>query len=200
MPFVAMRRSTSERIDIGSYRNPKAELPPDDLVCQFEDCAGALFIRAGLQLAPHFAHRPCAPCKTRYASHAESEAHRAGKRTVEGYLRAQFETQGIAARIEFEVPIKEAGRVADVLVTYPSGWREAHEIQLASITPQELAARTTSYFDAGVDAIWWLGLGSAADNAANRRWLEDYQAEYLLLAPAPASVVATQQAGGVRHG
>lgn len=182
MPFVARLKSTGARVCLEDYRNPKAELPPHDLVCQFEDCGGALLIRSGLRVRPHFAHRPSAPCGTRFESHPESAAHRHGKRVVAEWLRKDCEANGFASvRIEFEVAIKEAGRVADVLVTFPSGSREAHEIQIASITPQDLQRRTDAYRNEGIDVVWWLGEGSSADNRANRQWVLDQCGECVLL-------------------
>jgi competence CoiA-like predicted nuclease len=195
--FIAKLKSTGARVDIGALRNPKADLAPDDLVCQFADCGGPLFIKSGLILRSHFAHKPSAPCATRLVAHPESEAHRAGKRAIAAFLREQLAAQGYEnARVEFEVPIPEAGRVADVLVTYPMGWREAHECQLANITPQDLTARTGSYFDAGIDAVWWIGEGSAADNRANRLWTQDHQGECVLLTPEADAPVGGHPGGG----
>lgn len=165
MPFIARLKSTGKRVEIDDYRNPKFELSPEDLECQHEDCRGAMLVKAGLTVRSHFAHRPNAPCSTRLDSHPESDAHRLGKATVREWLRHRFEATGFEnVTIELEVGIPEARRIADVLVTFPGGMREAHEIQLASITPQELEQRTQSYLNAGIDAFWWIGRNSQADS------------------------------------
>jgi competence protein CoiA len=126
-----------------------------------------MIIKAGLIVAAHFAHK--STCPTDYKSHPESPEHRAGKILVAECLRANVGEYSTAL-IEYEVPIPEVRRVADVLVTFPMGWRVAHEVQLASITTEELAQRTEDYLHAGVDVVWWLG--KSADTPANRDWCQ----------------------------
>jgi competence CoiA-like predicted nuclease len=53
--------------------------------------------------------------------------------------------------------LPEIKRVADILVTYPMGWRLAHEIQLSDITKDEIDIRTSDYESIGIDVVWWLG-------------------------------------------
>jgi len=53
-------------------------------------------------------------------------------------------------------------------VTFPTGWRVAHEVQLASITTEHLQERTNDYTLAGIDVVWWLG--KSADTETNRAW------------------------------
>jgi len=64
--------------------------------------------------------------------------------------------------------VPEAGRIADVLITYPNRWKTVYEIQLASITWDELSARTKDYEQAGIDVVWFLGKN--ADTSYNRTW------------------------------
>jgi competence CoiA-like predicted nuclease len=124
-----------------------------------------MILRAGKIMTPHFAH--VVACTSEYGSHPESAAHLAAKQTIYKYLESQYsKVQGV--KIEYEVKVPEAGRIADVMVTFPKGWRVAHEMQLASITNGSLEERTVSYARAGIDVYWWLG--KAADTPANRTW------------------------------
>jgi hypothetical protein len=52
-------------------------------------------------------------------------------------------------------------RIADVAFLYPGGFCTVIEIQLASITPEELEARTHDYESIGVECYWWLGKSAA---------------------------------------
>jgi competence CoiA-like predicted nuclease len=85
--------------------------------------------------------------------------------------------------IELEVPIdmkwRARGRVIDILVTWPMGWREAHEIQLSAITPQALEERTDDYLRSGIDVIWWIG--NRANTKENKDWcMERFGEAYIL--------------------
>lgn len=174
MPFVARIKSSGDRVCIEDYDRPKADLPAGDLVCQFEDCAHPMIVRGGSIVRPHFAHRAASPCQTSYESHPESAEHRAGKRAIATFLRGDLARRGYdmsRIRVEFEVQIPEARRVADVLVTFPGGMREAHECQLSPISIADLDRRTTAYLASGIDPIWWLGIGFPADTRTNRDWL-----------------------------
>ena len=107
-----------------------------------------------------------------------------GKRLIAEALRDVLDGMGLGeAVVEYEVPVatRESHRVIDVCVAYPCGWREAHECQLAAITPEELEIRTRDYLDAGIDCVWWLGEGSRADRPENREWLYRKQGEVVLL-------------------
>ena len=163
MPFVALHKDTQERIDITRIENPRESLKSGDCVCQL--CSTPMIIKAGQILRAHFAHY--ASCETDYQSHPESAEHREAKIYLATHLREAFK-EYTHASIEYEVPIPEVKRIADLLATFPMGWRVAHEIQLASITVEQLEARTNDYARAGVDVVWWLG--KSANTPANREW------------------------------
>jgi Competence protein CoiA-like family len=59
-------------------------------------------------------------------------------------------------------------RIADVAFLYPGGFSTVIEIQLASITPEELEARTHDYESIGVECYWWLGKSAATQ--PNIQW------------------------------
>ncbi|WP_338251533.1 competence protein CoiA [Dictyobacter halimunensis] len=163
MPFVAQHRVTGERIDITRYRNPSKEIQPQDCICPL--CEGDLIMRIGLIRQPHFAHR--ATCESQYKSNPESAAHRNAKLYLQNHLREEF-PEYTQATIELEVKLEPIWRVADLLVTFPTGLRQAHEVQLASITTGKLQERTNDYTSMGVDVVWWLG--GHANTQENQLW------------------------------
>jgi competence CoiA-like predicted nuclease len=175
MPFVARDAETLDRIDITRIENPRRTLQAQRLICQL--CEERMIIRQGLVVRPHFAHTRA--CSMPYAAHPESPEHLLGKWHVRAYLRGQPEFAGTT--IELEVPITARQRIADILVTFPQGHRLAVEIQLASITPGELEARSKDYLDDGIDVLWALGKAAAA-SPSNSQWCRAVLGGYLLLA------------------
>jgi competence CoiA-like predicted nuclease len=163
MPFIALNAETRERIDITTIENPRLVLKPGECICQL--CEIPMIIKAGQIMRAHFAH--VAACPTDYESHPESQEHREAKVFLATHSHEAF-AEYTDAKIEYEVPIPEVMRIADLLVTFPMGWRIAHEIQLASITTETLEARTNDYLQAGIDVVWWLG--KSANTPANRDW------------------------------
>lgn len=135
-----------------------------------------MILRQGLVIRPHFAHTQTCPMP--YASHPESPEHLLGKECVSAWLRQQPGFEG--AEIELEVPIHARKRIADILVTFPQGHRLAVEIQLATITPQELEARTKDYLNDGTDVIWVLGK-DAVRGPSNVQWCNAVLGGYLQL-------------------
>ena len=129
-----------------------------------------MVVKAAMIVRAHFAHK--AACTSPYQAHPESPEHRAGKYFIAERVREQLAPDYPNVAIDFEVPVPEANRVADVMVTFPNGWRIAHECQLASITAEQLGRRTEDYLRAGVDTVWWLG--KSANTPANRNWCVEY--------------------------
>ena len=168
MPFIAIDRTTNQRVDISEITNPREVFKNGNLVCQI--CGQQMMIRAGLMIRHHFAHYPKRECdNSNYRiGHPETPQHDFAKKEVTRILREDLKKKVPGAIIEYEVPIPEARRIADVLVTFPMGWRIAHEIQLAKITIQDLEERTDDYNAVGIDVFWWLG--KDADNVLNRDW------------------------------
>jgi competence CoiA-like predicted nuclease len=163
MPFIALNRSTGERVDITKIEHPRLHLKSDALICQL--CEQPVIIKAGLLTRPHFAHR--SHCSTDYHNHPESIEHLLGKEMVARGLKEEF-AEYAQADIQYEVKVPEVKRVIDVMASFPNGWRVAHEIQLAGITTEELQQRTEDYARAGIDVVWWLG--KSADTPANQAW------------------------------
>ena len=167
MAFIAHDRQTNQRIDITQIEQPRATLKQEDLICQL--CGQAMIIKAGMVRRPHFAHKGT-QCDTDYQFHPESPSHHEAKLFLVQHLSTVF-TEYTSAQFQYEIPIPEIRRVADILVEFPMGWRIAHEIQLAAITLEELQERTTDYERAGIDVYWWLG--HRANTEINRRWCEE---------------------------
>ena len=163
MPFIALERTTGKRVDITLLQQPREDLQAGEYVCQL--CSAPMMVKAGLIRRAHFAH--VSSCPTDYQAHPESPEHRAAKIYLREQLPKRF-TDYKHVTLEYEVPIKEVKRVVDLLATFPKGHRIAHEVQLASITTEELEERTQDYERASVDVVWWLG--RSANTPANRDW------------------------------
>lgn len=163
MPFVALRKSTGERINIFLVPDPRLTIDKSDLVCPA--CGQSLTVVCGLVVTPHFRH--IVKCNSEFDRHPESIEHLMGKAYVYQLLHDKFNSDDV--EIDFEVHIPEANRQADVLLKFvKTGFIEAHEIQLAGITTESLRDRTKAYRTAGIDVVWWLG--KSADTPTNRSW------------------------------
>ena len=165
MPFIALEKRTGKRIDITQIDQPKQKYSYGDCLCQL--CNAPLRIKGGMHVRYHFAHNANIACTTEYSYQPESAHHRTAKLFLLERLRKEF-PEYKSATIECEVPIPEVKRVADILVTFPNGWKQAHEIQLSPITTNELEERTNDYERAGIDTVWWLG--KDANTESNRKW------------------------------
>jgi competence protein CoiA len=175
MPFVALHKETKKRIDITSINNPRQFLKAGDFICQL--CEKPMIVKAGEVLQAHFAHQASCP-NTEYSSQPESPEHREAKKYLAEHLVEEFPMYA-GATIEYEVPIKEVRRIADLLVTWPGGHRQAHEVQLSAITTGTLKKRTEDYEQAGIDVVWWLG--KSAKTQTNINWsYETFGLSYII--------------------
>lgn len=169
MPLVGKVRSTGAGVDITTLAHPKLELRRGDIECPF--CAAELMVVHGNIVSAHFRHLT-GECTSALGHHPESREHMLGKRTVREHLWKRFTLIcSPPPLIELEVAVPEAGRIADILVTLPGGFQEAHEIQLASLTTMELKERTDAYRRVGIDVQWWLG--GKAETDTNRQWVKE---------------------------
>lgn len=178
MPFVG-RFPDGRRVDITRIRNPHEELESGSVLCQI--CGEPMIVVAGLIRAAHFRHYADSNCDGPFESHPESIAHLRGKHHIAQNVAKEYGNDEIL--IEYEVPIpmnwRDKGRIVDVLVTFPNGNRVAHEVQLASITTEQLRNRTDDYRRANIDVVWWLG--GSADTDTNRAWcLEEFGVVFVL--------------------
>lgn len=162
MPFIAVSRLTGERVNILDG-DPRGAHGKDDLCCPL--CGSPFIVVHGFFKVRHFRHK--VECASTIARHPESIQHLLGKQYVYALLKEKY----VVSDVMLEVTIVEANRRADVLVVFPNGWKEAHEIQLSPISVHELSERTLSYRKAGIDACWWLG--GKASSEENQRWCID---------------------------
>ncbi len=126
----------------------------------------------------HFRHKPNSPCKSDYDRHPESYEHLFFKKLLSEKLSQEF-SEYLNAKQILEYPIREVKRIADLVFQFPNGWLVAHEVQLSSITTEELQTRTNDYRNAGVDVVWWLG--QSANTETNRQWIiENFEECYIL--------------------
>jgi competence CoiA-like predicted nuclease len=154
---------TNEEVVITDYENPRENLLKENLCCKF--CEGKISIRQGLIRCNHFYHLN--PCTSDFERHPESIQHNIGKQLIAEHIK-QYWQEYASTNIKFEMPLKEIKRIADIAMIFPSGWIVVHEIQLATITTEQLQKRTNDYQSIGIDTFWWLGKG--ADSTANRNW------------------------------
>lgn len=166
MPFVAIDEH-GQRIDISQVENPK-ELRTKKHYCQL--CGSLVLVKAGFLRVAHFAHQK--NCESDINHHPESFHHRQGKLFLMQNLPVLF-FDLFGTLPKQEVIMKEIKRVADVVFEFPNGWRMVHEVQLASVTTEQLEERTRDYESIGCDVIWWLGKSAATK--ANREWARDRQ-------------------------
>lgn len=132
------------------------QLVKDELECPMPTCTDRLLsvVNRSPKRRDGFRHRAGA------GGHApESVDHLQGKALVLRWLARLQLQQRLDAGVTYEPEVVVGGgaRVADILVTWPSGDRLAIEIQYAALSRRELEARTASYADHGIACVWLLG-------------------------------------------
>lgn len=161
MPLIALNKNTNERICILDHEDPRLTINKKELVCPF--CGEPMMIVTSVIRINHFRHK--SQCSfSGYASNPESDEHLYAKAQVRDSLLRTNKGTGIT--VDLETPIHEAKRIADVMMTYPMGWRVAYEIQLSPITPTKLKERIADYRNAGVDVVWMFGRHAATQSSA----------------------------------
>lgn len=122
-----------------------------ELLCPIPDCEDPR-LRA-VSRAPRrrdgFSHLPGAG-----GHDTESLFHLQGKARVVAWLRQRHPE--FVVRME-QASDRERTRVADVMATAPDGTRYAFEVQYASLTIEEWAARDQSYRDQRIIPVWLFG-------------------------------------------
>lgn len=176
MPLKAIHQDTGESIYIFDYEDREEidiKLKPLQwqgvLRCGNPDCQAELMVRNGGIVTPHFAHKGH-QCRTKYEHCPESLEHERGKILIGQHVQKRFE-RWAKVQVEYEVPIPSMKRIADVVIQFNNGILQAHELQLASITTEQLQRRTIDYHKEGIDVQWWLG--GKANTEANRRWISE---------------------------
>lgn len=129
------------------------EFTHNELRCPFPDCPQPqLKAVARARRRDGFSHLPGAH------KHApESVNHLQGKAVVADWLRSIFGPDVVAMEAASDT---QRTRVADVMLTLPSGLRMAFEIQYAPLTVHQWLERHDSYREQGIVDVWLWGAHS----------------------------------------
>jgi competence protein CoiA len=165
MPFTGLDRVSGLTVSIFDEACPKMAYAPRSILCP--DCREPLFVKHGSVIVRHFSHYPESDC----LSSGESVEHLIAKRTIAERLEQRRPNTIITLEEAITVNDVKRKRVADVMVTFPNGTKEAHEIQLSPISVDDLKARTRDYESIGIEVFWWCG--NEALNDAGRDWMLD---------------------------
>jgi hypothetical protein len=203
MTISAIHKVTGTRIVLRPDQNLKEDYPEwDQLLCPVTGLpvfpvrahtrlGGASAVRAhfriqaapGLETWPDDIEFDCEYGTTRKGIRlfrGESWEHLEGKAFVANQLQPLV---GPSVTVAFEHLVglpNGRRRIADVALIYPSGFVEVHEIQLASITVDEIEQRTDDYASAGIPAQWWIGK-SNTDSHLIRDCLRQQQGGFFVL-------------------
>lgn len=128
-------------------------------------CQENVYIRAGDQVIPHFAHFQNSACTERKG---EGEKHRQGKIDLMNWLTEQ----DIPAVLEYYLP--RIQQRADILVKWRNRWF-ALEYQCSSISREMLIKRTRSYQRMGITPIWISGKKRRSTSKASKINLTHYE-------------------------
>lgn len=111
-------------------------------------CNSLMIPHLGKKVVHHFKHKPGANCP--YLG--ESIEHMRAKEIVFNALTAR----GLSAELEAYVSTLSSfgNRIADILVTSPTGAKVAIELQRSNITEQEIHQRTSAYSEANISVLW----------------------------------------------
>lgn len=122
-------------------------------------CKGAVFIRSGKKVIPHFAHYPNPDCHA--AEEGEGVYHERGKMLLFNWLTKQN------LAVELESYIKEIKQRPDLLL-HIGKKRIAIEYQCATISRELLKARTEGYRSVGIYPLWILGANQLKRKSAHK--------------------------------
>jgi competence CoiA-like predicted nuclease len=174
MPFVAINPEGERICTLDHDDDLRSRYKPGELTCPI--CKAPVYFKHGPIVRAHFAHGP-GGCNSDYERKpwAERYEHLLGKAKVRSLLKAKH---GADAVVDLEVTFPDVHRIADVCLTI-NGHREVHEIQIASISIEDLEARTSDYEQSGADVRWWLGL--EGDNNTTRSWCLGRLGQYDLI-------------------
>lgn len=177
VPFTAIDQETGERVDLFTSPLAKTDLLNRVFICPVcgdRMIARSSFLRSGTQVRAHFAHKPAADCLYAMYAQGETAEHRAGKEWVVARLK-DVVGEEVTCEIYTEYHLKQIRRIADVILLTPGGYNHVFEVQLASISVEDLEQRTNDYMSVGCDVTWIIG--GRADTQENRLWVADHQGD-----------------------
>ena len=114
----------------------------------------------------------------KFYSRHESPEHLLGKEYLRNVIKKHWVDEGVKdveTVVEYPVKIqgKDKKRIIDVAVLFKSGFMEAHEVQLSSITVEEIHERSEDYRRSGIDSFWWFGKNNFQSQVL-RNWYKQY--------------------------
>lgn len=116
MPFIALDKLTGERIVVTKLDDPRQWVKGRELKCQL--CGERMLLRGGSKVSFHFYHP--AGCHSNYTTNPESPEHIAGKTYIaETFLPLLNDHAAFSP--EYEIPVPEVMRVADVMLSFNMG-------------------------------------------------------------------------------
>lgn len=157
--LTALRQADGRKI--GAWEVERAD-GPFECHC----CGSLLTLRRGGIKAPHFAHQPPVTCE--YGT-GESAEHRRCKLEIYEHLAAHARV----AKCEME---RRLGSVRPDVSAYVNGVPVAVEVQISTLSQEQINARTAEYTRRGIYLIWLPVYTRALENDLYRpqpweRWL-----------------------------
>jgi hypothetical protein len=122
------------------------------------DCQGAVILKQGTRVVPHYAHRPGSLC----AAVGESPAHLA----LKDQLWAAFKDQPWVSAVDLEVRVGGGAWQVDVMVTTKAGDYLALEAQVSAREETDVRAKIEAYQALGLSPLYVVpakALGAQAD-------------------------------------
>ncbi len=111
----------------------------------------------------------------------ERYEHLEGKAHVREWLINEHKVVPQAVETERVVELPDGRkRIADVAITFPDGRMEAHEVQLANTSLENLEQRIDDYASVGIHSVWHIGL-ECGRNQDVRNYLRRHQGFVSLL-------------------
>lgn len=190
MPLIGKHAESGERINILTVPDPRNTFRRGEVLCPL--CGEPFYIADGFIKKPYFSHYTDGECSSRYHKKPESPEHRFFKAYLSSEL-AKHIGEYSKAQPKLEYPVEEILRVADVMFEFSGGWLVAHEIQLSSITVEEIKERTDDYRKVGIDVYWWLG-GSGNSKAIQDWCHREYSGCFILDYDKASELIALHEA------
>ena len=164
-------------IDVFESDSERDRIRSHDWTCVH--CNGQVTPRLGPERRWHFAHKPPLDENCPLVLWAADDYNPETAQHIAMKAAAALEMQRLypESLITFEAAVREAGRIADVLVQLESGQRIAIECQWSSMTLENLHLRSSAYESASIDVIWMFPDGVMHDR--HRKVLREQRKAYL---------------------
>lgn len=132
------------------------------------ECNGPVILKQGPVRDAHFAHLAGSTCT--YGA-GESEAHRSAKRGI----KTALEKHPLVSDLHLEYSLGDVR--PDIYFQYANRYSIAVEVQLSTLSSQELARRTRSYFAQQIYVLWTPPYSN--DMVEGKRYAPSFWEKYL---------------------